>query len=298
MAQDSAVLDNQNVNIFQPRGGETLKRFKLITVMVAILLVPALVFSANKFAPAAKAEAGADNTIIVPLTVANENGVMALDIPLRFSEGVTLNEVTFEGTRVEHFDLKISKIDNEANTVIIGLINQLSSTSRATLDAGEGAVANLVFQVDDPTIREIVIEKAPMTRPSHDLVYIYNTRSKPGQIAFDQVEPEFERIAVALSGIASGLPTEYALAQNYPNPFNPTTDINFSLPVDSKVSLEVYNVLGQRVTSLVDGQLPAGNHTVTWDGTNSDGGQVSSGVYFYRISAEQFSETKKMMLLK
>ena len=275
-----------------------MKRFKLITVMVAILLVPALVFSANKFAPAAKAVAGADNTIIVPLNVTNDNGVMALDIPLKFSEGVTLKEVTFEGTRVEHFDLKISKIDNEANTVIIGLINQMSAETRATLDAGNGPVANLVFTVDDPTVSEITIEKAEMKKPSHDLVYIYNTRSNPGQIAFDQTEPEFERISVAVASLGDVLPTEFSLSQNYPNPFNPTTDINFSLPQDARVSLEVYNVLGQRVNTLVDGQLPAGNHTVTWNGTNADGGQVSSGVYFYKISAENFSETKKMMLLK
>jgi hypothetical protein len=274
-----------------------LKRFKLITVIVAILMVPALVFSANRFAPA-KAVAGTDNTVVVPLEVANEDGVMAIDIPLKYSEGVTLKDVTFENTRVEHFDLKISKIDNEAHTVIIGLIHQLSSTPRATLDAGEGPIANLVFQVDDPSTREITIEKVKMERPSHDLVFIYNTRSKPGQIAFDQVEPEFDRISVALSGVSEGLPTDYALEQNYPNPFNPSTDIQFALPADSKVSLEIYNVLGQRVNTLVNGEMPAGDHTVTWDGRNSSGGSVSSGVYFYRIQATNFVETKKMMMLK
>ena len=274
-----------------------MKRLTVITVMVAVLLVPAVVFSASRFAPAAKAVAGTDNTVIVPLVVTNDDGVIGLDIPLKYSEGVTLKEVNFEGTRVEYFDMKISKIDAQARTVVIGLINQLGPTTRVPLVAGDGPVANLVFQVDDPTTREIVIEKNVTKRPSHDLVYVYNTRSTPGQTAFDQANPDFDRISVALSGLSS-LPTEYALEQNYPNPFNPTTQINFSLPVDSKVSLEVYNVLGQRVTSLVNGELPAGEHTVTWNGTNSDGGQVSSGVYFYRISAEKFNETKKMMLLK
>ena len=274
-----------------------LKRFQFITVMVAIMMIPALVLSANTFAPA-KAAAGENNTVVVPLVIANEDGVMAIDIPLGFSKGVTLKDVTFEGTRVEHFDLKISKIDNEENTVVIGLIHQLSSTPRETLSAGEGPIANLVFQVDDPSVREINIERVSMTKPSHDLVFIYNTRSKPGQIAFDQVESEFDRISVALSGVTDALPEDYSLSQNYPNPFNPTTDIDFALPADSRVSLEVYNVLGQRVITLVDRELPAGNHTVTWDGNSSDGGQVSSGVYFYRISANNFSETKKMMLLK
>jgi len=274
-----------------------LKRFKFITVLVAIVVIPALVFSANKFAPA-KAAAGADNTVIIPLEIANDNGVMAIDIPLKFSEGVTLKDVTYENTRVEYFDLKIHKIDNDNNTVIIGLIHQLSSTPRPALEAGEGPVANLVFQVDDPAVREITLEKQKMERPSHDLVFIYNTRSQPGQIALDQVEPKFERVSVSLTGVGQALPTEYALAQNYPNPFNPETEIGLSLPADSHVRLEIFNVLGQKVSTLVDGDMPAGNHTVRWNGTNSDGASVSSGVYFYRIAANSFTETKKMMLLK
>ena len=90
-----------------------------------------------------------------------------------------------------------------------------------------------------------------------------------------------------------GLPTQFALHQNYPNPFNPSTEISFSLPEACAVRLEVYNVLGQRVASLVDGRMDAGAHTVTWDAT-----EVSSGVYLYHLQAGEFSETRKMMLLK
>ena len=126
-----------------------LKHYRIITVIVAILMVPAVALSANKFGPTA-AVAGSDNTVIVPLEIANEDGVMAIDIPLSFSEGVTLKEVTFEQTRVEHFDLKISRIDNDERTVVIGLIHQLSPTPKEPLAAGEGVIANLVFEVNDP----------------------------------------------------------------------------------------------------------------------------------------------------
>ncbi len=96
----------------------------------------------------------------------------------------------------------------------------------------------------------------------------------------------------------ANLPQEYVLHQNYPNPFNPTTEIRFSLPSAGDVTLQVYNLLGQQVRSLAGGFYEAGSHTLSWDGTNQAGQSVSSGVYFYRLQAGSFEETKKMMLLK
>ncbi len=87
--------------------------------------------------------------------------------------------------------------------------------------------------------------------------------------------------------------TPTVLEQNYPNPFNPVTRIACNVPVDGEVTLEVFNILGERVTTLVSGWHPAGPLTVTWDG-----GSFASGVYLYRISAGTYHETKKMILLK
>ena len=94
------------------------------------------------------------------------------------------------------------------------------------------------------------------------------------------------------------VPTEFKLSQNYPNPFNPTTTIRFDLPEPALVKLEVYNVLGQRVRTLLDKKMNPGFHAVMWDGANEQGLRVSSGVYYYRISAGDFSSYKKMALLK
>jgi hypothetical protein len=93
-------------------------------------------------------------------------------------------------------------------------------------------------------------------------------------------------------------PNSYRLAGNYPNPFNPATTIAFSLAKSSDVKLTVFNVLGQSVTTLVDGTMEAGEHNVVWNGTDARGNTVSSGVYLYRLEASDFSETKKMTLLK
>lgn len=93
-------------------------------------------------------------------------------------------------------------------------------------------------------------------------------------------------------------PTQFELLDNYPNPFNPTTTIGYNLPANAHVKVEVINLLGQTINTLVDQALEAGHHEVVWDGTNSNGKSVASGIYFYRIQAESFTATKKMMLLK
>jgi photosystem II stability/assembly factor-like uncharacterized protein len=100
-----------------------------------------------------------------------------------------------------------------------------------------------------------------------------------------------------------GIPDEFALEQNYPNPFNPTTSIHYNVPTQASVSLKIFNMLGQEVAILVNGDQSGGYYTATWDGKNSAGNQVSSGVYFYRLegttaTGQAFSAMKKMLMLK
>lgn len=88
------------------------------------------------------------------------------------------------------------------------------------------------------------------------------------------------------------------LLANYPNPFNPDTKINFSLPYESEIELDIYNIRGQHITNLVSSSMPKGNHTIIWNGKNKANKQVSSGVYFYRLSTDREAKTNKMILLK
>jgi M6 family metalloprotease-like protein len=108
---------------------------------------------------------------------------------------------------------------------------------------------------------------------------------------------------VSVDGEDSIIPDEYALKQNFPNPFNPTTKIEFSLPVAADVQLVVYNILGQQVVSLINDQRYAGNHSILWNATDSNGMKLSSGIYLYKLKAtgndgNEFQEIKKMVLLK
>jgi len=88
------------------------------------------------------------------------------------------------------------------------------------------------------------------------------------------------------------------LKQNYPNPFNPTTTIAYSLPEASNVQLDIYNIKGQLVKSLVNAEMPAGMHSVVWDGRDMNNQAVASGVYFYRVSSPKNTQTKRMLLMK
>jgi hypothetical protein len=93
-------------------------------------------------------------------------------------------------------------------------------------------------------------------------------------------------------------PTEFSLLQNYPNPFNPETNIKYNLAEGAGVQLRIYNIVGQVVRTLVSEQQSAGRYQVRWDGTDDRGSAVSSGIYFYQISAGSFSDVKRLMLLK
>lgn len=94
------------------------------------------------------------------------------------------------------------------------------------------------------------------------------------------------------------LPTFFALQQNYPNPFNPTTTIHYQLPIDTRVTLKVFNVLGQEVRTLVDDTQTAGYRSVVWDTRNDQGNQIASGVYFYRLQTREYTKTLKLMVLR
>ena len=92
--------------------------------------------------------------------------------------------------------------------------------------------------------------------------------------------------------------TEFRLHQNYPNPFNASTRISYELPVAAHVTLAIYNMLGEKITILVEAIQPTGGHTVEWNGRSSEGHPVASGIYFARFQAGGFRDSKKLILIR
>ena len=94
------------------------------------------------------------------------------------------------------------------------------------------------------------------------------------------------------------VPAQFTLHQNYPNPFNPETVIRFEIPKASEVKIIIYNILGERVKTLVSGYFPAGSSIVKWDGANEAGIRVCSGIYVYQMTAGNTVITRRMILIK
>ncbi|MBO6795257.1 MAG: T9SS type A sorting domain-containing protein [Balneolaceae bacterium] len=150
-------------------------------------------------------------------------------------------------------------------------VEVLNLPSTATFDA---ETRNIYWVVDD-------LNPSPMTY-----------KAIRGELSVS-TEVEFINENFSVGAEESASPYDFDLSQNYPNPFNPSTNINFTLPEASIVSLKVYNVLGQEVAALVDQRMGSGAHSITFDASN-----LSSGVYIYRLQAGNNVQTKKMLLVK
>jgi len=174
----------------------------------------------------------------------------------------------------------------------------LSSTSPAIDSANPDypAILDVPDIDDDPSILlDISGQSRPADRPLKDVgcdeYGAGGITNRP--LTLSDVGPGYLRVT-SVEGEAS-IPGSFRLMQNYPNPFNPATTIHYTLPRSSHVSLKVFDTLGKEVAALVNEQKPAGNHRATLNAAN---GKMSSGVYFYRLQADEYTSTNKMILLK
>jgi hypothetical protein len=126
-----------------------------------------------------------------------------------------------------------------------------------------------------------------------EVVEDYNRAPRPQGKQYDIGAFESTTPTTSVEQVSGAIPREYELCQNFPNPFNPTTTISFSLPSKSFVSLNVFDLLGREVTTIIFEEMPAGNYSHQWNAAN-----MSSGIYFYRLQAGSFTETKKLVLIK
>ena len=251
--------------------------FKRIQLLMAILLVLALVAPAwaNKIAVVGSSQE-------VSLNLDNNQELGAVVLALKFAEpgtDVILKSFSFEGTKVEYIEFKEVLVNNDDKTVLIYAI----PFEEDYIPAGEGAIAKLSFTGNDPITLQA-------TKISHqDGISIISKEA-------DNLEFEFNPTPVAKP--TKELPTEFSLSQNHPNPFNPHTIIDYALPQDAEVSLVIYNVLGQKVKTLVNEFQTAGFQGAEWDGTDDRGHVSASGIYFYKLNAGDFTQTRKMVMLK
>jgi len=237
----------------------------------------------------------AGQTVAVNVFGYNEEDLAAINIALEVSsDNLIYNSTIYTGTRSESaFTKQVSRNDREL------LINLVFSEA-APLEPGSGSLVRILFDIFSEATEETVIIDTVTYAGVQPTQFVLTDDG--GSLAFTPYfrpgHVEIKRPTAVDDMEADILPTQFALGQNVPNPFNPVTRISFDLPQASEVQLTIYNILGQEVRTLVDTYLPAGTHEVIFDGRGEQSQTLASGVYFYRINAGDFRQSKKMALMK
>lgn len=228
----------------------------------------------------------------------NEEDISKIDLTLSFSsDNLLFNDVSFDQSRSETAQ-RVEEANQSHRHIHIGL----DFGEDNPLTPGSGLLGTVIFDIDPSAQDEIVlIDSTSYLIPEGQSLEFHQTSAAGGQT----FAPYFKAGYVDIKSTTDAdeeneliLPKEYSLAQNSPNPFNPSTKIQFELPRAGQIRLSVFNVLGQTVKTLCDEKLPAGRHSVIFDGRDNNGGKIASGVYFYRLEAGDFTQSKKMILLK
>ncbi len=187
-------------------------------------------------------------------------------------------------------------INGIGGAYLVYQFDQSGSIGIPVLTSSSGQM-DLLYNIENNELRVLIFSSKgfDIDAGKQELVKIPFEGNQPKINKFDFADAEGRPYVTALKN--SGLPDGFALHQNYPNPFNPSTTLSFSLSTETKWELSVFNVAGARVRQFI-GSNEAGLVEVRWDGKADDGNEVASGVYFYRLVAGEFVDTKKMIMLK
>jgi len=238
----------------------------------------------------------------IPITLSNNDiGVCAILLPLKYSSSsLTLDSISLSGTVWnEDFEYSLG-VDPATRTAQILISPWTLSDPLPDVTFESGVIAYLHVTVASDAPAQVVTVDSVFTSTAVGGGVYFETKAQVSDNDANLYYPDFVagtvnvKVPTGIDDFASGtLPADYALAQNYPNPFNPTTVIAFGLPTAGHVKLTVFNILGQQVCLLLDGNLEAGEHRVDFNADN-----LPSGIYFYRLQHASGEQTRKMLLLK
>ncbi len=266
------------------------------------------------------------DSFLVPIYFYNDKKISAFSLPFRhYGVGLRFGcadydgdpstcEMNFDGATVLtttgkagiQFTLDEGDPDTDTANVLIGWLDMSGSKPIAANTTGQAKLLGSLYLVladsraHDQVVRFDTAFMAPAGEwiANNEVAILSGIMERPKFVICQNSGSPCDIALPVQEGASSSLPKQFELGQNVPNPFNPNTVIKFAVPKPSEVRVEVFNVLGQKVRTLIDEFSPAGNRRVEWDGTDDNGNSVASGVYLYRMRAGDFDETKKMLLLK
>jgi hypothetical protein len=266
---------------------------------------------------------GVGDSFAVPIYIYNSNATSAVTLGfrhdgrgLRFGsnsvdgwdpEGTFLTALQLGGIQFAIDTIPSGAVKSDSGSALMGWIDTSDKRPIAKNTTSAARLLGTLYLVAEQLNRDTIRFDSTFYPPSGP--FIFSSRdSVGGSFINKKLTPKFVMcktftppcdIALPVNDVnAPALPQKFELGQNVPNPFNPNTAITFAVPRPSQVRIDVFNVMGQKVRTLADEYSKAGYKRVEWDGTDANGNSVASGVYLYRMTAGDFSETKKMLLLK
>lgn len=196
-------------------------------------------------------------------------------------------------------DNKVDYVAGTRSATPNGLIYRLEYQGGDMTDASSWASAAIDSLADSDGVQWDVVATGDVDGDGDDeVLYAGTPRSGTRGNAQPITVLDYSGVVGIDDELSSNAPSGYELSQNYPNPFNPNTTISFTIPTSENVSLTIYNVRGQVVKTLVNDSRSAGTHNIQWDGLNNFGQKVASGIYIYTLRTSNFTESKKMTMLK
>jgi hypothetical protein len=208
--------------------------------------------------------------IDVPLLLTGGENILSFEGLIKFNpEHLAFNEIVWSDL-LDDFTIELN--EDNGNIKIAG--------AGSVPDGQEGLFATIHFTVDDNFNEAETVVEVKKLRWNEEAV-------------MENVASAILTNTVGINGDQSNIPKEYALQQNFPNPFNPTTTISYQLPKSSFVKLAIYDINGRLVEILVNDQKNAGYYSINWNAVN-----ISSGIYIYKIEADEFRNVKKCLIVK
>ena len=281
-----------------------VKGIFVLTVIALVIFFPASAESATVRIDSVEASPG--ESFSVGLWLAdNTDELSAMTIPLKYNNPyLTLDSVSFAGTILTSGFSGVTDLNPEGQSLRISYIISDFSTPLPTITTSQGLLATLHFPLGQGASPDLIaidsIYRDSLIYFDGSEIHFWTRVEFSDQTGTYVIYPGFTPGAVNVmiatdinDELDNLLPTSFELAQNYPNPFNPSTSIDYSLPRAGYISLKVFNVIGQEVATLYEGFQAAGNHRVEFQASTKP-----SGIYFYRLTHQDGSETRKMLLVK
>jgi len=234
---------------------------------------------------------------VVRVFLINDQALSGIQIPVTYTGDLAILDSVNFGPRTagfagDDFLAASENLGGSSQTLMLAAV-PLSSGSIA---AGTDEIATLYFSRNLASVLTTSSINSTTLVPAGGLLAA-TTAAQPSGYAPRYVSGAV-RVGTAVVNHPDVLPREFDLSPNFPNPFNPSTSFSVALPKAGHLTVEIYNLLGQRVLKLFDGTAQAGYLDLTWDGRDSHGRTVGSGVYFYKVEAQDFQKVRKMVLLK